>query len=89
MMDTVCRLAMEFSAKIVNLTKEEITGTAQLELMDAITNNPVDGYFNNIFPSQYFTVAAGASAVAAGSMFVYQKKGMGVLISFPKEGIKR
>ena len=28
-------------------------------------------------------VDAGASAVAAGSMFVYQKKGMGVLISFP------
>jgi cyclase len=28
-------------------------------------------------------VTAGASAVAAGSMFVYQKKGMGVLISFP------
>jgi cyclase len=27
----------------------------------------------------------GASAVAAGSMFVYQKKGMGVLISFPQE----
>jgi len=32
-------------------------------------------------------VNAGASAVAAGSMFVYQKKGMGVLISFPS-GIK-
>ncbi|NII24089.1 imidazole glycerol phosphate synthase subunit HisF [Pseudoflavitalea sp. X16] len=28
-------------------------------------------------------VQTGASAVAAGSMFVYQKKGMGVLISFP------
>lgn len=28
-------------------------------------------------------VNAGASAVAAGSMFVYQKKGMGVLINFP------
>ncbi|MFN2439281.1 MAG: AglZ/HisF2 family acetamidino modification protein [Chitinophagaceae bacterium] len=28
-------------------------------------------------------VAAGASAVAAGSMFVFQKKEMGVLISFP------
>lgn len=28
-------------------------------------------------------VKAGASAVAAGSLFVYQKKGMGVLISFP------
>jgi len=33
-------------------------------------------------------VTAGASAVAAGSMFVFQKKGMGVLISFPSEGIK-
>lgn len=30
----------------------------------------------------------GASAVAAGSMFVYQKKGMGVLISFPSESLK-
>jgi imidazole glycerol-phosphate synthase subunit HisF len=30
-------------------------------------------------------VKAGASAVAAGSMFVYQRKGMGVLISFPTE----
>lgn len=30
----------------------------------------------------------GASAVAAGSMFVYQKKGMGVLISFPAEKLK-
>ncbi len=28
-------------------------------------------------------VLAGASAVAAGSMFVFQKKEMGVLISFP------
>ncbi len=33
-------------------------------------------------------VNAGASAVAAGSMFVYQKKGMGVLISFPAQGFK-
>jgi len=33
-------------------------------------------------------VEAGASAVAAGSMFVYQKKGMGVLISFPAQGLK-
>ncbi|HEY9177370.1 MAG TPA: HisA/HisF-related TIM barrel protein, partial [Flavipsychrobacter sp.] len=32
-------------------------------------------------------VAVGASAVAAGSMFVFQKKGMGVLISFPSESI--
>lgn len=32
-------------------------------------------------------VDAGASAVAAGSMFVFQKKGMGVLISFPSESV--
>lgn len=34
-------------------------------------------------------IRAGASAVAAGSMFVYQKKGMGVLISFPRESLMR
>lgn len=33
-------------------------------------------------------VSGGASAVAAGSMFVYQKKGMGVLISFPSAGLR-
>jgi len=32
-------------------------------------------------------VTAGASAVAAGSLFVYQKKGMGVLISFPSSAL--
>jgi len=30
----------------------------------------------------------GASAVAAGSMFVYQRKGMGVLVNFPTQKIK-
>jgi cyclase len=30
----------------------------------------------------------GASAVAAGSLFVYQRKGMGVLISFPSQSLK-
>ena len=33
-------------------------------------------------------IEGGASAVAAGSMFVYQKKGMGVLISFPSTPLK-
>jgi imidazole glycerol-phosphate synthase subunit HisF len=32
-------------------------------------------------------VLGGASAVAAGSMVVYQKKGMGVLINFPKRDV--
>jgi len=52
---------MEFSAKIVNLGKKEVTGVATLELLDAATNKPVDGWFKNVFPSQYFTVAPGQS----------------------------
>ena len=45
--------AMEFSAKIVNLTNKEITGTSMLQLFDAATDKPVDGLFNNVFQNQY------------------------------------
>jgi uncharacterized protein YfaS (alpha-2-macroglobulin family) len=62
--------AMEFSAKIVNMGDSEITGTAQLELIDAATNKPVDGWFKNIFPNQYFTIAAGQSSVVKFPMEV-------------------
>ena len=52
---------MEFSSKIVNLSDKELTGTAQLQLIDATTNEPVDGWFSNMSPNQNFTVAAGQS----------------------------
>src|SRR6185295_9146716 len=52
---------MELSAKIVNLTDKEVTGQAELQLFDAATNQQVDGWFQNMFPNQYFTVAAGQS----------------------------
>lgn len=52
---------MEFSSKIVNLSNKELTGTAELQLFDATTNQSVDGWFRNSFPNQYFTVAAGQS----------------------------
>jgi TonB-dependent SusC/RagA subfamily outer membrane receptor len=52
---------IEFSTKIVNLDSKEITGQVTLELIDASTNTSVDGWFQNVFPSQYFTVAAGQS----------------------------
>jgi uncharacterized protein YfaS (alpha-2-macroglobulin family) len=52
---------IEFSAKVVNLSEKEITGTAQLELLDATTNKPIDGWFKNIFPVQHFTIATGQS----------------------------
>lgn len=52
---------MELIAKVVNLTEKELTGQAMLQLMDAATNEPVDGILKNIIPRQYFTVAAGQS----------------------------
>lgn len=52
---------MEFSAKIVNLSDSEFTGQAQLQLFDATTNQSVDGWFQNMMPNQFFTVAAGGS----------------------------
>ncbi len=52
---------MEFSSKISNLTDKEITGQVSFELIDPVTNTSVDGWFQNVFPSQYFTVAAGQS----------------------------
>ena len=52
---------LEFSAKIVNLSDKEITGTTQLELFDAANDKPIDGWFKNVFSTQYFTVAAGQS----------------------------
>jgi hypothetical protein len=52
---------IEFSSKIVNLSSKELTGTASLQLFDAATNEPVDGWFRNMIPNQYFTVAPGES----------------------------
>ena len=52
---------MEFSSKIVNLTDKEFTGQAQLELIDATTNQSIDGWFQNMSPNQFFTVAPGQS----------------------------
>lgn len=49
---------MDFSGKIVNMTDKEITGQVQLEWIDPLTNQPVDGWFRNMMPNQYFTVAA-------------------------------
>lgn len=54
---------MELTAKIVNTTDKELTGTATLEFVDATTGNSVDGLFNNVFPLQYFTAAANQSSI--------------------------
>jgi len=53
---------LEVSARISNTGDTALTGTAELQLIDAETGNPVDGSFHNVFPNQYFTAEAGQSA---------------------------
>jgi hypothetical protein len=52
---------MEMNVKISNLSSGELTGQAQLQMINPTTGQPVDGWFRNVFPNQYFTVAAGQS----------------------------
>jgi hypothetical protein len=52
---------MDLSAKLVNMTDKELSGQIDLQLLDATNNQSVDGWFNNMFPNQYFTAAAGQS----------------------------
>ena len=52
---------LEIVAKISNTGDTEITGTTLLELIDPQTNTPVDGWFQNVFPNQYFTAEKGQS----------------------------
>ena len=56
---------IELSTKIVNLTGKELTGTVHLELLDAATMQPVDGWFQNMTANQYFTAEAGKSVPAS------------------------
>lgn len=51
----------EFTTKVVNLTNQEQTGLARLQLLNATTQQPVDGWFQNAFPEQYFTVGPNQS----------------------------
>ena len=49
---------ISLTARISNLTTTEMTGDAILQLIDPETNQPVDGWFKNIFPQQFFTAPA-------------------------------
>ena len=59
---------MDFSGKIVNLSSKELTGQVELQLIDPTTNQSVDGWFRNVFPNQFFTVAAGQSTPVTFSL---------------------
>ncbi len=53
----------EFTAKISNMTDQEITGISNLQLLNTATMQPVDGWFQNTFPVQHFTVGPKQSTV--------------------------
>ncbi len=52
---------ISFSAKIVNLSDKDLTGTAEFHLFDAATNQPVDALLQNSTTTQSFTVKQGES----------------------------
>jgi uncharacterized protein YfaS (alpha-2-macroglobulin family) len=54
---------LEFSAKIVNMTDKELSGNAELQLLNASTMNQLDEWFKNTNRTKAFTVAAGQSAL--------------------------
>lgn len=56
---------LEIGARISNVTDTQLIGQAKLELLDADTRQPVDGWFTNIFPVQHFTANAKQSTAVA------------------------
>jgi len=48
------------SATIVNKSNKPVTGQVHLSLINPTNNSPVDGWFQNVFPSQFYSIDAGA-----------------------------
>jgi hypothetical protein len=49
------------TSTIVNKTNKPVTGQVHLSLINPSNNSPVDGWFQNVFPSQYYSIDAGAN----------------------------
>lgn len=48
------------TAILTNKSSKTVTGQVHLSLINPSTNSPVDGWFQNIFPSQFYSIEAGA-----------------------------
>lgn len=59
-----------FSAKVSNLSKDNLNGNAQLELTDAVTGKPVNDLFKNINTKQSFDVNASQSTAVKWNITV-------------------
>lgn len=77
---------LELVGKVVNVTDQEITGTVQLTLLNTATNQPVDGWFRNMYPVQYFTVAPHQSGAVKFSVDVPYLYNSAVSYRFIAEG---
>ncbi len=77
---------LELVGKVVNVTDQEITGTVQLTLLNTATNQPVDGWFRNMYPVQYFTVAPQQSTAVKFSVDVPYLYNSAVSYRFIAEG---
>ena len=64
-----------FSAKISNMTDKNQTGTARLQLFDALTMEPVDGRMDNLSQEKEFSAAAGHSAKVSWKIIIPQGLG--------------
>ncbi|MFK8005570.1 MAG: alpha-2-macroglobulin [Saprospiraceae bacterium] len=53
---------IEYAAKVSNLTEKELSGSAKLELFDAVTNEPINLFIERKSTTLPFTVGAGQSA---------------------------
>ena len=48
------------TATVVNKSNKPVTGQVHLSLINPTNNSPVDGWFQNVFPSQFYSIDAGA-----------------------------
>jgi len=49
------------TATINNKSNKPVTGQVHLALINPTNNSPVDGWFQNVFPSQFYSIDAGAN----------------------------
>ncbi len=65
---------IEFTAKVSNLSNQKLSGTARLQLFDALTNQPVDNLLANNQATLNFMVEAGQSAPLSWKLTIPQGK---------------
>ncbi|MFN7119422.1 MAG: alpha-2-macroglobulin family protein, partial [Saprospiraceae bacterium] len=65
---------IEFTAKVSNLSAQKLSGTARLQLFDALTNQPVDNLLANNNSTLNFVAETGQSAPLSWKLTVPQGK---------------